>query len=47
MFDAILKSKVMYGLDCIQLNTADLDKINAFQMKGLRRILKDPPTFVD
>ena len=39
VFDSILRSKVLYG--------PDLAKINAFQMKFLRRILKIPPTFID
>ena len=43
----ILRSKVLYGLECIQLTQPDLDKINSFQMKSLRRILKIPPTFID
>ena len=47
VFDSILKSKVLYGLECIELTTSDEDKINAFQLKGLRRILKIPPTFID
>ena len=36
VFDSILKSKVLYGLECIELTTSDKDKISAFQMKGLR-----------
>ena len=47
VFDAILKSRILYGLECIQLTSQDISKLNAFQMKGLRRILKIPPTFVD
>ena len=45
VFDSILKSKVLFGLECIQLTQSDLNKLNAFQMKGLRRILKIPPLF--
>ena len=47
VFDSILCSKVLYGLECIQLTQPDIDKINSFQMKSLRRILKIPPTFLD
>ena len=47
VFDSILRSKVLYGLECIQLTQPDLDKINSFQMQSLRRILKIPPTFID
>ena len=46
-FGSILKSKVLYGLECIQLTTADINKINAFQMKGIRRILHVPPTVIN
>ena len=31
----------------MELTTSDKDRINAFQMKGSRRILKIPPTFID
>ena len=31
----------------IELTTSDKDELNAFQMKGLRRILKIPPKFID
>ena len=47
VFDSILRSKILYGLECIQLTQSDMAKLNAFQMKGLRRILKFPPTFID
>ena len=47
VFDSILRSKVLYGLECIQLTQSDVVKLNAFQMKGLRRILHLPSTLVD
>ena len=47
VFDSNLKSKVVQGLQCIQLTKSDLNKLNALEMKGLRRILKIPPTFID
>lgn len=47
VFESILRSKVLYGLECIQLTQPDLDKLNAFQLKNLRRILKIPPAFID
>ena len=46
VFDSIPKSKVLYGLEGIQLTTADISKINAVQMKGIRRI-HIPPTFIN
>ena len=47
VFESILKSKILYGLECIQLTASDVSKINSFQMKGIRRILKIPPPHID
>ena len=47
VYDAIIRSKLLYGLECIQLANVEQDKLNAFQMKGIRRILKIPPTEID
>ena len=40
VFKAIIQSKLMYSLEVIQLTENELNKLDAFQMKGLRRILK-------
>ncbi len=37
----------MYGLETIQLIHKKQNKIDPFQMKCIRRILKIPPTFID
>jgi len=47
VFNAIIRSKLLYGLECIQLTDAEISKLNAFQNKSLRRILGKPPTFID
>ena len=47
VFNSIVKSKLMYGLETIQLTQGEQNKIDAFQMKRIRRILKIPPTFID
>ena len=47
VFNAIIRSKLLYGLECIQLTNAEISKLNAFQNKSLRRILGKPPTFLD
>ena len=47
VFKAIMHSKLMYSLEVIQLTQNDLNKLDAFQMKALRRILKIPSTFID
>ena len=43
----IVRSKLLYSLECIQPTTADISRLNAFQNKSLRRILGIPPTFID
>ena len=47
VFNANIRSKLLYGLECIQLTGAEISKLNAFQNKSLRRILGKPPTFLD
>ena len=39
IFDAVIKSKLLYGMETVQLTEALRNKIDAFQMKGLRKIL--------
>ena len=45
--DAVLKSKLLHGLESAMLNTAALRKIDSFQLKGLRRILGMSSSYVD
>ena len=47
VFNAIIKTKLMYGLETIQPTQNEMDKIDAFQIKCIRRILRIPPTFID
>ena len=47
VFNAIVRSKLLYGLECVQLTNAELSTLNAFQNKSLRRILHIPPTFIN
>ena len=47
VFYAIVRSKLLYGLECIQLTQSEISRWNAFQNKSLRRILGKPPTFID
>ena len=47
VFDSVIRSKLAYGLECLQLNEVERNRIDAFQMKCIRRILKIPPTFID
>ena len=47
IFNAIIGAKLLYGLETIHLTKALLNKIDAFQVRGLRKILKLPSTFID
>ena len=40
VYDAVIVTKLMYGVTSIPLSKADANKIDAFQMRGLRKILK-------
>ena len=40
VYDAVIVAKLMYGVTSIPLSKADANKIDAFQMRGLRKILK-------
>ena len=39
-FYATVRSKLPYGLECLQLTEAEQSRLDAFQMKGIRRILQ-------
>ena len=39
IFDAVIKSQLLYGMETMQLTDALIKKLDAFQMKGLRNIL--------
>ena len=45
--DAVIRSKLLYGLETVALNDAIKNKTNAFQLKFLRKILQIPTTFVN
>ena len=47
IFDAVILSKLLYGLETVHLTNALLKKVDAFQLRCLRKILKMAPTFVD
>ena len=47
IYDAIIRSKLLYGLETIHLTQAMSRKLDAFQMRGLRRILQRNSTFID
>ena len=47
VFNAVISSKLMYGLESIVMNKSVLNRLDTFQLKGLRKILQIPTTFVD
>ena len=47
MYDAVVRSKVIYGLESIQLTESVKNRLDTFQLKGLRKILRMDTTFVN
>ena len=47
VYDAVVRSKLIYGLESVQVNDSLKSKIDAFQLKGLRQILKIQTTFMN
>ena len=47
VYNAIIKSKIMYGLESAHLTTTWMNRLNTFQLRGLRKILRMVTTFVD
>ena len=47
VFDAVIRSKLLYGLETAMLTEGALRKNNTSQLKGLRKILKLTTTFVE
>ena len=45
IFNAVVVSRLLYGLETIPMTTAMDTKINAFQQRCLRRILKIDPAY--
>lgn len=44
VYNAVVRAKVMYGLESTSMNTSVLDRLDAFYLKGLRKILHISPT---
>jgi hypothetical protein len=47
VFDAVVRSKLVYGLEVTHIPKFLMQKLNAFQLKGLRKILKLNTTYID
>ena len=46
VFNAIVRSKLMYGLESLQIVDSLLYKLDVFQLKGLRQILHITTTYM-
>ena len=47
VYDAIIKNKLLYGLETVHLTMAMQKKVNAFQLRGFRKILGLQTTYVN
>ena len=47
VYDALIRSKLVQGFETATINDNAKKGIDAFQMKGLRQILKLKTTFID
>ena len=47
IYDAVIKSKLLYSIEPIHLTQSLRKKVDSFHLRGLRRILKLPTTFID
>ena len=45
--DAVIRSKVLHGMDSAQLNEPELKRLDIFQLKIFRNILKLKTTYID
>ena len=45
--DAVVRSKLLYGLESVYLTTQVKNKLDVFQLKGLRKVLGMQTTFMD
>ena len=47
VYDAVIRSKVIYGLESAELTEGDLKILDVFHLKGLRKIMKMKTTYVN
>ena len=45
--DAVIRSKLLYGLEPAELKQPELNKLDGLQLKGLRKILRLDTTFIN
>ena len=47
IYDAVIKSKLLYNLETIYITKSLTNKLDAFHLRGLRKILKLSATYID
>ena len=47
VYNSMIRSKLLYGLETVELSPALLTQLETFQIKGLRKILHMKPPFID
>ena len=47
VFDAVIRSKLVYGLESVMIPSFLMSKLNALQLNGLRKILNMKTTYID
>ena len=47
VYDAVIRAKLIYGLESAQINDSMKKKLDAFQLKGLRQVLKMQTTYMN
>eukprot|EP00969_Alexandrium_andersonii_P112701 4980485-Alexandrium_andersonii.AAC.1 len=47
VWNAVVRSKVMYGLESVVFNKTAVKKLDSLQLKGIRKILRVPTTYCD
>ena len=47
VYDAVIRSKLLYSLETIHLTGSLRKKLDAFHLRGLRKILRIPTTYID
>ena len=47
VFNSVIKSKLLYGLETLEIPSAQMSRLEAFHLKGLRKILGMQTTFVN
>ena len=46
-YNAVVRAKLTYGLETLNMNKSHKQKLRAFQLKGIRQILKKKTTFIN